>query len=31
MPVQVVDHSPTPSNVMIAADSNGDGKKALAA
>jgi hypothetical protein len=27
----LVAHSPTPSNVSTAADSNGDGKKALAA
>ena len=31
VPKQVVDHSPTPSKVMIAASSKGDGKKALAA
>ena len=31
VPKHVVDHSPTPSNVMMAASSNGDGKNALAA
>jgi hypothetical protein len=30
-PMLLVAHSPTPSNVRIAADSNGEGKKALAA
>ena len=31
VPIVVVAHSPTPSNVRIAASSNGEGKKALAA
>ena len=30
-PIELVAHSPTPSKVRIAADSNGDGKNALAA
>lgn len=30
-PIELVPHSPTASNVRIAAASNGEGKKALAA